>query len=84
MRKVIILSDFTKGFICATVGITIAASVSDIISTATELLKAFLGSKIVKYNQDIDSAISPPPQETRAIGFNTTFEQEEDEEYVDD
>lgn len=43
----------------------------------TELLKARIGVKILKYNEEIEARTRQ--KDIRAIGFATTFEEEENE-----
>lgn len=57
------MKNFIKGFLLASIGMTIVNSICDIISVLTELLKSAVGCKIVSYNNKIEAS------NVRVIGF---------------
>lgn len=68
------------GFIIATIGFTLLNGLSDILSVLVELIKAIISLKIVQCNVAINKLNnSIEKNTTRVIGFNTTFEEEEEE-----
>ncbi len=73
----IILVNLIIGILFATLGITILNCISEILVTITELFKARVGLKILRYNEEIEARTRQ--EDIRAIGFATTFEEEEDE-----
>ena len=68
------MKNFIKGFLLASIGMTIVNSICDIISVLTELLKSAVGCKIVSYNNKIEAS------NVRVIGFQTNNEEGEDNE----
>lgn len=69
------------GFFMATIGLAILNGIGEIISAIIELIKAAISVKIMKYNQEINRLNnSMEKSNTRAIGFATTFEEEEEYE----
>lgn len=66
------------GFLLATVGITVLNCVVDLISAITELAKAHIGLHIVKCNTEIEKLNSSQEGMSRAIGFATTFQEDEE------
>lgn len=67
------------GILFITVGTTLLNSISEIISAVTELIKANINERIVQHNIKINK-LSEGETHTRAIGFATTFEEEDDDE----
>lgn len=76
------MKKFILGVLAGTLGITILESLQEIIATFGELIKGKMGVQIVKYNEKMAKATNNEPM--RAIGFATTIEENEDEEYVTD
>lgn len=69
------------GFFLATIGLAILNGISETINAITELIKAAISVKIMKYNEQINRLNnSMEKSSTRAIGFATTFEEEEEYE----
>lgn len=67
------------GVLLITVGATLLNSISEIISAITELIKANINERIVRHNVAINK-LSEGETQFRAIGFATTFEEEDDHE----
>lgn len=67
------------GVLLITVGATLLNSISEIISAVTELIKANINERIVRHNVTINK-LSEGETHSRAIGFATTFEEEDDHE----
>lgn len=67
------------GVLLITVGATLLNSISEIISAITELIKANINERIVRHNAVINK-LSEGETHSRAIGFATTYENEEEEE----
>lgn len=70
------------GFAVGALGIAFINSLNEIIAAVTEWIKAAIGVKVTKCNVDMnkmvrDSEDTPP---TRAIGFATNFEEDENDE----
>lgn len=76
------MKKFILGVLAGTLGITILESLQEIIATFGELIKGKMGVQIVKYNEKMTKATNDEP--IRTIGFATTIEENEDEEYVTD
>ena len=68
------------GVLLITVGATLLNSISEIISAITELIKANINERIVRHNAVINK-LSEGETHSRAIGFATTYENEEEDEY---
>lgn len=71
---------FLIGFISGVVGIPLLGGLADIISTLCEFIKALISIKIVECNVKINKLNNSVDKPTRAIGFATTIEEEEDYE----
>lgn len=67
------------GVLLITVGATLLNSISEIISAVTKLIKANINERIVRHNVTINK-LSEGETHSRAIGFATTFEEEDDHE----
>lgn len=67
------------GVLLITVGATLLNSISEIISAITELIKANINERIVRHNVAINK-LSEGETHSRAIGFSTTYEEEDDHE----
>lgn len=67
------------GVLLITVGATLLNSISEIISAVTELIKANINERIVRHNVTINK-LSEGETHSRAIGFATTLEEEDDHE----
>ena len=67
------------GVLLITVGATLFNSISEIISAITEFIKANINERIVRHNVAINK-LSEGETQFRAIGFATTFEEEDDHE----
>ena len=67
------------GVLLITVGATLLNSISEIISAIKELIKANINERIVRHNVTINK-LSEGETHSRAIGFATTFEEEDDHE----
>lgn len=67
------------GVLLITVGATLLNSISEIISAITELIKANINERIVRHNVAINK-LSEGETHSRAIGFATTYEKEDDHE----
>ena len=65
------------GVLLITVGATLLNSISEIISAITELIKANINERIVRHNVAINKLSEG---ETKAIGFATTYEEEDEHE----
>ena len=72
------MKNFMKGFLLASIGVTMLNVACDVISTCGELLKAMISSKIVSYNNAIEEAIKTDSS-TRAIGFQIEEDGDNDE-----
>lgn len=59
--------------------ITVGATLLNSISAVTELIKANINERIVRHNVKINK-LSEGETHARAIGFATTFEEEDDDE----
>lgn len=69
------------GFLLATIGMTILNCVGELISVITELIKAHISVGIMTCNDKIDKLHSSQEEtntRARAIGFATTFEEDEE------
>lgn len=64
------------GILLSTIGMTIINCLCEIITVFTELIKAYLGVKIIKYNKIME--VDEPKEHIHAIGFNTSFEGDDD------
>ena len=67
------------GVLLITVGTTLLTSVTEIISALTELVKANINERIVRHNVAINK-LSEGETHSRAIGFATTYEEEDEHE----
>lgn len=67
------------GILFITVGATLLSSISEIIIAITELIKANINERIVRHNAVINE-LTEGENHTRAIGFATTLEEEDDNE----
>ena len=67
------------GVLLITVGATLLNSISEIISAITELIKANINERIVRHNVAINK-LSEGETQSRAIGFATTYEEEDEHE----
>lgn len=76
----VILVNILIGVLLITVGATLLNSISEIISAITELIKANINERIVRHNAVINK-LSEGETHSRAIGFATTYENEEEDEY---
>lgn len=70
------------GFVIGALGIALINFLNEIIAAVTEWIKSEIGVKVTKCNVDMnkmvkDSEDTPP---TRAIGFATNFEEDENDE----
>lgn len=68
------------GFLLATIGMTVLNCVGDLIQAITEWIKAHISIGIVRCNKTISELTPSDEVHTRAIGFATTFEEDEDNE----
>ena len=75
----VLLVNILIGVLLITVGATLLNSISEIISAVTELIKANINERIVRHNVTINK-LSEGETHSRAIGFATTFEEEDDHE----
>lgn len=64
------------GFLLATIGMTILNCLGDLIVSVTDLIKAYIGIKIIKCNK----AIEDKEEKIGPIGFDTTFKEDENNE----
>ena len=67
------------GVLLITVGATLLNSISEIISAITELIKANINERIARHNVAINK-LSEGETHSRAIGFVTTYEEEDEHE----
>lgn len=69
------------GVILATIGMTALNSIGELMTGATELVKAKISIKLIEYNNEIERLQNEQhPSETRAIGFATTFKEDEEDD----
>ena len=66
------------GFLFATIGYTLLNSICELLISVTELIKANINEKIVHHNVIINE-LTGEECHTRAIGFATTCEEEDDD-----
>ena len=71
------MKNFIKGFILGFVGLTILDSLKDVICAVLEWIKSIFNIKSATNNKEMNKFVEEET-DTRAIGFATTFEEDEE------
>lgn len=71
------MKNLIKGFILGFIGLTILDSLKEVICSVLEWIKSIFNIKIAKNNKEM-SKFMEEQTSTRAIGFATTFEEDEE------